>query len=511
MKKIVSVIVLFSAGLAWAEPNFKNTPFDPKTWKKTIKNTPLDPKTWVKTADELLNFDSVEFCEKQASYFAETVKSERPLTHAEKFYLRPWFGDLVDKVTLAQGVDVNNFRGVASFGESYGAGAKTFGYRIYFGETLNRGLTFNLSRIAHELVHSFQFEQLGGTIRNFCRAYTDEAIKNEGVYDQISLEVAALEFQLDFLKWIAANYPNPGSRTVRSKPLSPGHQRTTMIPEYFRVFDPEFAVTSIVNDTKYTVSFDITWEGQPSQKFQLAPGRHHTFWYGYPGGSRVSPALSASLDVDLSNATRVETYPLERYTSTTQSFAESKQYFIAESFGELQIVDSQRRAIAGGGARLAVGSLWTYAQGYLEKEGDTLWVHYVGGKPEATYQEIGYAGGVVELLDSATRQTVEISATEMFAVAFNTRVVLRSGLLVPAHPIGRTWTYDTGQFVKTGEKQWAEAYSKGGSNAFEELDFNSSYVKLIDHSRNVTVVLSAENMFISLPTENVLFKKGRWN
>lgn len=137
-------------------PGTKNTPFDPDTWKKTVRNTPLDPKTWGKTIRDIKNGDSVLLCEKQASYFADTVKAYRPLTHAEKFYLRPWFGDLVDRVTLTTGVNINTFLGAFEGPAKFAAEAKTFGHRIYFAENIDRSKTLTLSTIAHELMSTLR-------------------------------------------------------------------------------------------------------------------------------------------------------------------------------------------------------------------------------------------------------------------------------------------------------------------------------------------------------------------
>ena len=130
--RTVTLMILFIVGarnpVASAQIiNFDNTPFDPNTWKNTITNTPFDPRTWPDAVESITN-PAGACCEAYANNLGSHVVSRLRLSHAEKHYLRPWFGDLVDRVTIAWEVPLNPEVRVGSTVVAVSASAQTFGY-----------------------------------------------------------------------------------------------------------------------------------------------------------------------------------------------------------------------------------------------------------------------------------------------------------------------------------------------------------------------------------------------
>ena len=136
------------------------------------------------------------------------------LTDVQKDYLRPYFGSLVDRVTIHYGalllteLQYGQSFPKFSFGDTKG---QTFGRNIYISESYANSFG-QLNLIAHELVHSQQYEQRGSSLISFGRDYFEGYYSSGLVYEEIPMEQQAYLLQERFIDREAVNIVNIASR-----------------------------------------------------------------------------------------------------------------------------------------------------------------------------------------------------------------------------------------------------------------------------------------------------------
>lgn len=323
-----SVLVL---ALSLGKPafgQFKNTPFDPKTWKKTIDNTPFDPKTWKDTADGLTNPAGLAM-ERYAADLHSKYRTNRGLSHTEKYYLRPWFGDIVDKVTVFWGAKLNSAIKVGGKTVAVASSAQTFGYRIYIKERRKTGDSQQMVLLAHELLHTWQFERYGKSLRKFSRAYMNGYFKSGGNYADNPLERYAFDFEIRYAQWLGKNFPNSKSGSIVYRTGSPNQKRTAIIPQKLVIPPQEYALTCIENRTRLKLTYLIRWGNGKSERVEVQPGKRMIHSWAYPGGMKSSPNLAISFDESLAKGLTKRSYTLKRKRSRSKDCRGAQSYYFA--------------------------------------------------------------------------------------------------------------------------------------------------------------------------------------
>lgn len=118
------------------------------------------------------------------------------LTPEQKNYLRPYFGTLVDRVSVHyEAVLLTELYGPSkTIYFNSGTNAMAFGLNIYLSEPFKS--TFQqIALIGHELVHSRQYETLGSSIPAFGHKYFQKYSEGGAVYDNNIMEIEAYVLQ----------------------------------------------------------------------------------------------------------------------------------------------------------------------------------------------------------------------------------------------------------------------------------------------------------------------------
>lgn len=271
---------------------FDNTPFDPDTWHKTTENTPLDPRTWQKTAQDIAD-PLGTLCTKYLDHKRQGQVSFRSLTHAQKFYLRPHFKDLVDRVTVFYNARLNGGFSVGNWNIAVSSAAQTIGYTIYIAAPQRADDdTEQLLLLAHEMAHVWQYDKYGGNLRQFCRVYMDGYVKHGFDYAANPMEHGAFSFEASYAAWLGQNHPNPawtsyqhstGSKYVRRNPPVPG--RLVIPPQ-------QFLTTCVENRNPTPVRYSIQWAGSPAQPITIQPNQSLVHSIALAGGMFTGPAFN---------------------------------------------------------------------------------------------------------------------------------------------------------------------------------------------------------------------------
>lgn len=126
-----------------------------------------------------------------AMHLRHLTKAKVELTAQEKAALRPVFGSLVDKVKITYGADPVEKWGPITF-NSFASVGQTYGYNIYIRPT-RESMTdeARMELLTHELTHTLQFEQYGGSYSNFGYQYFLGYAKAGFSYANNSMELAA--------------------------------------------------------------------------------------------------------------------------------------------------------------------------------------------------------------------------------------------------------------------------------------------------------------------------------
>ena len=313
----------------------KNTPLDPKTWEKTIQNTPFDPSTWDDFLTDLLNPQAVP-C-KQIYNTIHDISCQRSnncgLTHAEKFYLRPFFGDLVDSAQVFTGVGLEY--SIAGVRVDRDAAAITAGNRITTQQYRDELYPGWILLLAHEMTHVHQYAQTGRD--RFCEAYTNDFINGFDYY-AIPFEHSAfsLEFRFaHYLRRLHSGYDYDLDPVYIHESHSPYIRRTAVLPSMLYKPPQEYGITSITNTLDRPITFQWHNEGGPPKTSEVSPGRRFYIRHTYPGGKVTSPRLL----IKFGNVEIPRRYRLERYR-TTDPESIGKSYRFALREGLVDLVES---------------------------------------------------------------------------------------------------------------------------------------------------------------------------
>lgn len=141
------------------------------------------------------------------------------LDDLQKQYLRPYYGDLVDRVSVNYNANLADEWG--AFGKTIHVGgvestAQTYCQRIYFNNPYQRGNRNDLITLGHELTHAKQCEQLGG-LGKFGYHYFVEYKKANLNYNNNKLEQEAYAFENKF----ASSLPEDIAINPDPNPLPP--------------------------------------------------------------------------------------------------------------------------------------------------------------------------------------------------------------------------------------------------------------------------------------------------
>ena len=134
----------------------------------------------------------------------------RGLDDLQKRYLRPHFGDLVDRVEVVYGATLMDEWVAASLRIDVGkSNAQVYGHKIYVTAPYKPGDVKQLILLAHEIVHVKQYEELGG-IDKFGYNYFKEYKRAGQNYRHNKMEREAFAFETKFARWLSeelAKYP----------------------------------------------------------------------------------------------------------------------------------------------------------------------------------------------------------------------------------------------------------------------------------------------------------------
>ncbi len=142
---------------------------------------------------------------------AEVMQSNntepQSLTDLQKQYLRPYFGDLVDRVEVVYNAILMEDWVAASFKINVGeSNAQVYGNTIYIKKEMKEKDFEQLVLLSHELIHCQQHERLG-SLGNFGYHYFKEYKKAGETYRNNQLEVEAFDFEKEFAEELSQKMP----------------------------------------------------------------------------------------------------------------------------------------------------------------------------------------------------------------------------------------------------------------------------------------------------------------
>jgi hypothetical protein len=141
----------------------------------------------------------------------------RGLDDFQKQYLRPHFGDLVDRVEVVYGATLMDEWVAASLRIDVGkSNAQVYGQKIYVTAPYKQGDVKQLILLAHELVHVQQYEELGG-IDKFGYNYFKEYKRAGQNYRRNKMEREAFTFETKFARWLSEELAKSPEEGVKVK------------------------------------------------------------------------------------------------------------------------------------------------------------------------------------------------------------------------------------------------------------------------------------------------------
>lgn len=165
----------------------------PKEVRDVIRNTPFDPNTW--SPADWLKSGAGEACEVHTLATARRNRDRRQgLDPVQKEYLRPYFGDLVDQVTVKWNSLLNDNWSFAGHQIQAGSAAQALGNTIFIAEKKQPYSTQQLVLLAHEFIHVQQYQR-HGNLDNYCREYMAAYAQAGYVYENNSFEREAYNFE----------------------------------------------------------------------------------------------------------------------------------------------------------------------------------------------------------------------------------------------------------------------------------------------------------------------------
>lgn len=140
--------------------------------------------------------------EKAAQFMRSNNGVARRLDEDQKRYLRPHFGDLVDRVSIVYEAQLMDEWVAASFRINVGhSNAQVYGDRIYLKQPYKPDDLEQIILLAHELVHVRQYEQFGGLDRFGYHYFREYKLADESYRDN-KMEQEAFEFEEEFARWL---------------------------------------------------------------------------------------------------------------------------------------------------------------------------------------------------------------------------------------------------------------------------------------------------------------------
>lgn len=135
------------------------------------------------------------------------------LDEIQKEYLRPHFGDLVDRVMVVYSAVLMEDWVAASFKINVGrSNAQVYGHRVYIRDIYRPGDLQQIVLLAHELYHCKQYEQLG-SLSKFGYHYFFQYKKADQKYEKNIFEQEAFKFEKFFANWLANEVRVNGTRS----------------------------------------------------------------------------------------------------------------------------------------------------------------------------------------------------------------------------------------------------------------------------------------------------------
>ena len=134
-----------------------------------------------------------------------------PLDKAQKGYLRPLFGNLVDRVTIvyqAKLLDRWSQGGKETHIGTVNSAAQTYGDRIYLRATYQPGKIDQLILLAHEMTHAQQAQTAGG-IGKFGARYFEGYYQAQESYENNPLEKSARSTEQKFVRQLCKKISCP--------------------------------------------------------------------------------------------------------------------------------------------------------------------------------------------------------------------------------------------------------------------------------------------------------------
>ncbi|MGB3236789.1 MAG: DUF4157 domain-containing protein [Geitlerinemataceae cyanobacterium] len=137
-----------------------------------------------------------------AQLMAKKNAAPQELDEIQKYFLRPHFGDLVDRVQVVYNAQLVDDWIAASFRIDVGhSNAQVYGNRIYIKEAYKADDIQQLILLAHELIHVRQYEELG-SLEEFGYQYFQEYKRADQSYRENVFEQEAFAFEDEFEKWL---------------------------------------------------------------------------------------------------------------------------------------------------------------------------------------------------------------------------------------------------------------------------------------------------------------------
>lgn len=137
-----------------------------------------------------------------AQLMAKQNGAPQELDEIQKYFLRPHFGELVDRVQVVYNSQLVDDWIAASFRIKVGhSNAQVYGNRIYIKDHYKAADVDQLVLLAHELIHVQQYEELG-TLEKFGYQYFQEYKRADQSYRDNVFEQEAFEFEDEFEKWL---------------------------------------------------------------------------------------------------------------------------------------------------------------------------------------------------------------------------------------------------------------------------------------------------------------------
>jgi len=197
---------------------------NPLTGKKVCDIEDLDPTPGIPGSRDIAErvWGNAGSSAYQAAASAMRGRNGRSqgLDEVQKKYLRPHFGDLVDRVAIIYGARMLDQW--SAFGKEINlsgvdTAAQTYCNRIYVRDSYKPNDFQQLVTLSHEMIHSKQCEELGGE-GEFGFHYFREFKRAGENYENNKLEQEAYSFENQFASSLS-NQPQPNKTTVMNRPF----------------------------------------------------------------------------------------------------------------------------------------------------------------------------------------------------------------------------------------------------------------------------------------------------